>query len=176
MSIEKTRKARPAQPVDESLVENGVAAIATLAGLLRHDVDRAAAHTPLSQPMAIALGRLTKLPEQSTVGVLARSIGCNMGNLSGTLDRLEAAGCIERIVGEADRRARFIRVTAKGRKIAAQVSGNFRSGCIYTALKQMDVQELGALTGSIERLNDAVNDGRDDVHERHPAPRTTDLI
>jgi DNA-binding MarR family transcriptional regulator len=175
MSIEKPRKARPAQPAEDSLVEDGVGAIATLAGLLRHDVDRAAAHTGLSQPMAIALGRLTKLPEQSTVGALAHSIGCNMGNLSGTLDRLEEAGCIERIIGEADRRARFIRVTVKGRKMAAQVTENFRRGRIWTALEQMNAQQLGALTESIERLNDAVNDGRQD-HERGSAPRTTDLI
>jgi DNA-binding MarR family transcriptional regulator len=157
-------------------VEDGVGAIATLAGLLRHDVDRAAAHTGLSQPMAIALGRLTKLPEQSTVGALAHSIGCNMGNLSGTLDRLEEAGCIERIVGEADRRARFIRVTAKGRKMAAQISGNFHSGRIWTTLKQMNAQQLEALTASIQRLNDALNEGRQDVHERTSGPRTTDLI
>lgn len=176
MSIEKPLKAGPAQPVDESLEENCVGAIATLAGLLRHDVDRAAADTGLSQPMAIALGRLSKLPEQTTVGALAHSIGCNMGNLSGTLDRLEESGCIERIVGEADRRARFIRVTAKGRKMAAQVSGNFRSGRIWTTLKQMNAQQLEGLTTSIERLNNALNEGRRGVHERNSAPRTTDLI
>jgi DNA-binding MarR family transcriptional regulator len=177
MSIEKPPKARPAEPVDESLLENSVIAMATLAGLLRHDVDRAAARTGLSQPMCVALGRLTKLPDQTaTVGVLAHSIGCNMGNLSGTLDRLEAAGCIERIVGEADRRARFIRVTAKGRKMAAQISGNFHSGRIWTTLKQMNAQQLEALTASIQRLNDALNEGRQDVHERTSGPRTTDLI
>src|SRR5277367_5141213 len=111
MSIAKSRRVRPHQPAGETPADRAIAAIATLAGLLRHEVDRATAHSGLSEPMTVALGRLSKLPEQSTVGALARSLGCNMGNLSGTLDRLEEAGCIERIVGEADRRARYIRIT-----------------------------------------------------------------
>jgi DNA-binding MarR family transcriptional regulator len=147
MSIEKTRE------VPEPVLESGVAAITTLAGLLRGDVERATANTDLSQPMAIALGRLTQLPDQSTVGALARSLGCNMGNLSGTLDRLEEAGCIERIVGPADRRARLIRVTPKGRKTKAQMTRNFQSGRVCSALKRMSAQELEVLTEMIGRLN-----------------------
>ena len=103
--------------------------------------------------MAVALGRLTQLPDQSTVGALARSLGCNMGNLSGTLDRLEEAGCIERIVGPADRRARLIRVTPKGRKLKAQMTRNFQSGRVCSALKRMSVAELEVLTEMIGRLN-----------------------
>ena len=34
------------------------------------------------------------IPIEDTVGELARSIGCNMGNLSGTLDRLEEKGYV----------------------------------------------------------------------------------
>jgi DNA-binding MarR family transcriptional regulator len=147
MSIAKTRE------VPEPVLESGVAAITTLTGLLRGDVERATTNTELSQPMAIALGRLTQLPDQSTVGALARSLGCNMGNLSGTLDRLEEAGCIERIVGPADRRARLIRVTPKGRKIKAQITRNFQSGRVCSALKRMSVGELEVLTEMIGRLN-----------------------
>jgi DNA-binding MarR family transcriptional regulator len=138
-------------------VERATLAITTLARLLRYEVDRAAAHTGLSQPMALALARLAKLPDQTTVGALSRSLGCNMGNLSGTLARLQAAGCIERIVGEADRRARFIRVTLKGRALAAQISLNFRRGHIWSALEQMSAAQLEALTDALERLDAAVS-------------------
>jgi DNA-binding MarR family transcriptional regulator len=119
---------------------------------------------------------LRKLPEQSTVGALARSIGCNMGNLSGTLDRLEEAGYIERVVAKADRRARFIRITAKGRKTAEQISANFQCGHFWTALEQMDARQLEALADAIEGVNDAVSDRYQGVDEPKRAPRTTDLL
>ena len=151
MSIEKTRE------IPETVLESGVAAITALAGLLRGDVERATANTDLSQPMALALSRLTQLPDQSTVGVLARSLGCNMGNLSGTLDRLEEVGCIERIVGPADRRARLVRVTPKGRRLKTQMTRNFQSGRVCSALKRMSVHELEVLTEMIGRLNLAAN-------------------
>jgi DNA-binding MarR family transcriptional regulator len=156
MSIEKTRKSRPAELLTESALESGVEAIGTLAGLLRNDVERATAPTGLSQPMAIALSRLNQLPDQSTVGALAHSLGCNMGNLSGTLDRLEEGGYIERIVAEADRRARFIRVTPKGRKTKELISRNFQSGRVCSALKQLSLQQLEMLTEMIRRLNETV--------------------
>jgi DNA-binding MarR family transcriptional regulator len=157
MSREKPREVRSTRSVqaDSDLVlESGVAAITTLAGLLRRDVERATAHTGLTQPMAAALGRLGQLPEKSTVGTLARSLGCNMGNLSGTLDRLEEVGYIERVVAQADRRARLIRLTPKGWKMRAQMTRNFQAGRVCTALKRMHVQELEALTEMIGRLND----------------------
>jgi MarR family transcriptional regulator, transcriptional regulator for hemolysin len=176
MSIAKPRKVPEPKPVNEAPVDRAVCAIATLAGLLRHEVDRATVDSGMSQPMALALGRLTKMPEQTTVGALARSIGCNMGNLSGTLDRLQEAGCIERIVGEADRRARFIRVTAKGRKIAAQISARFRRGHLRSVLEQMNVRQLEELADAIEALNDEVSDRYQGVDQPNTASRTTDLI
>jgi DNA-binding MarR family transcriptional regulator len=176
MSRVKPRKADPAAPLDVAPVEKAVRAIATLAGLLRHEVDRATAHTGLSQPMAVALGRLAKLPGQATVGALARSLGCNMGNLSGTLDRLQEAGCVERVVGEADRRARFIRITAKGRKLAAQLSGNFQRGHLWSTLERMSVKQVESLTEAVERLNGAVSDAYQGIDEPNLVPRTKDLI
>jgi DNA-binding MarR family transcriptional regulator len=176
MSIAKPRKAGSTQAADESPVDRATSAIATIARLLRYEVDRAAEHTGLSQPMAIALGRLAKLPDRTTVGDLSRSIGCNMGNLSGTLDRLQEAGCIERVVGEADRRARFIRVTPKGRKLAAQVSANFRRGHIWSVLEQVSPKQLEALTGVLESVNAAVTEKYQHADQSNSMPRTTDLI
>ena len=78
-----------------------------------------------------------------------------MGHLSGTLERLEKAGCIERFVGPADRRARLIRVTPKGRKVKTQITRNFQRGRVCSALKRMSVNELEGLTEMIRRLNAA---------------------
>ena len=72
---------------------------------------------------------------------------------SGTLDRLEEAGYVERIVDEADRRARFLRVTAKGFKTKALMTRAFQSGRVCSALKQMSVVEVEMLTKMIGRLN-----------------------
>jgi DNA-binding MarR family transcriptional regulator len=158
-------------------VDRAVSALATLAALLHYEVDRATDHSGLSQPMAVALSRLCRLPERVTVGELARSIGCNMGNLSGTLDRLQEAAYIERVVGEADRRARFIRVTVKGRKIAAQISERFRRGHLWSVLEQMNVQQLEALADAVEGLNAAASDRYEAVGQpKSFFPRTTDLI
>jgi DNA-binding MarR family transcriptional regulator len=176
MSIAKPRKADAVPPADESPVERATFAIATVARLLQYEVDRATAHTELSQPMAVALGRLSKLPDRTTVGALSRSLGCNMGNLSGTLDRLQEAGCIERIVGEADRRARFIRVTAKGRKLAAQVSANFRRGHFWNVLEQLSAKQLEGLTDALEGFNAAVTGKYQGADQPNSTHRTTDLI
>jgi DNA-binding MarR family transcriptional regulator len=156
MSIAKNAKTRPAPSAHEVALEKSLESLSTLAGLFRIDVDRATAIAGLSQPAAIVLGRLGKLPDRTTVSELARSVGCNMGNLSVLLDRLEEAGYIERIVGEADRRARFIRLTAPGRRVATQLTENFRSGPVCTALKQMSVRQLEALSETFDRLNSAV--------------------
>jgi DNA-binding MarR family transcriptional regulator len=137
-------------------LETGLDALSTLAGHLRSDAERSIAPTGLSQPMASALARLGRLPDQTTVSELARSLACNLGNLSGTLDRLEDAGYIERIVGAADRRARFIRLTAKGRRMVTQLTENFRNERVCAALKQMSVHEVELLTDMIDRLNSAV--------------------
>jgi DNA-binding MarR family transcriptional regulator len=156
MSIETTRKVRraqPAQSLPDPVLESGFEAITTLTGLLRADVEHATARVGLSQPMAAALGRLVHLPEPSTVGALARSLGCNMGNLSGTLDRLEEAGYIERTVGDSDRRARFLRVTPKGWKTKALLTQNFQLGRVCSALKELSVSELETLTKMIGHLN-----------------------
>jgi DNA-binding MarR family transcriptional regulator len=152
----KSAKLRPDVSGHDTALERADDALAVLARFLRIDTERATTQAGLSFPMALALSRLALLPEQTTVSDLARSLECNMGNLSGTLDRLEEAGYVERLVCEADRRARYIRLTAKGRRMRAQMTEIFRNGRVCTALKEMDTRELEALTKMIDRLNSAV--------------------
>lgn len=152
----KSARPRPDVPSHDAALERADESLALLARFLRIDTERATTQAGLTYPMAAALSRLSSLPEQTTVSDLARSLECNMGNLSGTLDRLEEAGYVERIVCEADRRARYIRLTAKGRRMKAQMTEIFRNGRVCTALKQMDARALEALTEIIDRLNSAV--------------------
>jgi MarR family transcriptional regulator, transcriptional regulator for hemolysin len=152
----KPPKTRPTAAGHRVALERADEALALLARFLRVDTERATTQAGLSFPMAVALGRLASLPEQTTVTDLARSLECNMGNLSVTLDRLEEGGYVERLVCEADRRARYIRLTAKGRRMKAQLTEIFRNGRVCTALKRMDTPELEALSEVIDRLNNAV--------------------
>jgi DNA-binding MarR family transcriptional regulator len=152
----KSAKPRSSASGHGAALERADEALGVLARFLRVDTERATTQAGLSFPMALALARLASLPEQTTVSDLARSLECNMGNLSGTLDRLEEGSYIERIVCEADRRARYIRLTAKGRRMKAQMTEIFRDGRVCTALKQLDARELDAFTGIIDRLNSAV--------------------
>ena len=121
--------------------------------ILRFDIEAASKMSALTQPMAIALGRLSRLPEQTTVSALARAIECNTGNLSVTLDRLEQAGYVERSIGETDRRARHIRLTEKGRGVVAVMAERFRSGQVCRALRALPADELARLTATITDLN-----------------------
>lgn len=156
MSIAKAAgKAPRADPAHQAALEKSVDALTTLARLWRADAQHAAiVQTGLSLPMAAAVSCLGGLPDQITVSGLARSLACNMGNLSVTLDRLEEAGYVERVVCESDRRARFIRLTAKGRRMATQL--NKLSGPVRAALRQMDVEQLEAMTEMISHLNNVV--------------------
>lgn len=156
MSIATAAKTRPVPGAHEAALEKGLEALSRLATLLREDGERTTRQAGVPQPMAIVLCKLEQLPDQATVSALARAIGCNMGNLSGTLDRLEDAGLIDRIVGETDRRARFIRLTAKGRRLATQLHRTFRGERVCAALKALDVQQLEAMAEMINRLNDSV--------------------
>jgi DNA-binding MarR family transcriptional regulator len=151
MSIVKGKGGRSDPAYDEA-VQRGIDALMALARLLKVDSERVTAQARISQPMAAVLSRLRLLPDQTTVSELARAIGCNMGNLSGTLDRLAETGHIERVVGEADRRARFIRLTAKGRRTATQLIEDFQSARVCTALKAMSVQQLDAFTETTNRI------------------------
>jgi DNA-binding MarR family transcriptional regulator len=161
MAIAKGARGTAGPPAEPDAVRRCTAAVSTLFKLWKNDVERA---TPggLTFAMAVALGALSKLPDQVKVSELARSLECNMGNLSGTLDRLEESGYVERLVCEADRRARFIRLTVKGRKAALQMTENFHAGDCCAALKQMSVQQLEAMTEVLDQLNGAVKALRQD--------------
>jgi DNA-binding MarR family transcriptional regulator len=156
MSIARGAKPRPAAQNHESALERGIAALSRLATLVREDGERATRQAGVPHPMAVVLCKLEHLADHATVSALARAIGCNMGNLSGTLDRLEEGGLIERVVSATDRRSRFIRLTPKGRRLASQILETFRNERVCTALKQMSVQQLEAMTEIIGALNDSV--------------------
>jgi MarR family transcriptional regulator, organic hydroperoxide resistance regulator len=61
-----------------------------------------------------------------SVGDLSRYLLVSRQNLTGILDRLEASGAIERVMGEQDRRQRHVRLSAQGKKLWASLAGPIR--------------------------------------------------
>lgn len=59
-----------------------------------------------------------------SLGALSKEIRAHNSTVTGLIDRMEAAGLVERTRSEEDRRVWHIRLTAQGRKVAkhAQVS------------------------------------------------------
>ncbi|HXW51326.1 MAG TPA: MarR family transcriptional regulator [Candidatus Acidoferrales bacterium] len=108
----------------------------------------------VSKPMAIAVWHLYQ-SEHVTAGDLARKCGCDAGNLSAMLDRLEKAGLVERASAPHDRRVRYVRLTAKGRKIGAQVQDDYKRSAVFRVLDRLSPRERAALTGVLRRIADS---------------------
>ncbi|MGP6156411.1 MAG: MarR family winged helix-turn-helix transcriptional regulator [Vulcanimicrobiaceae bacterium] len=82
----------------------------------------------------------------------ARTMACDAGNLSGTIDRLEEAGLALRAPSTSDRRVRMVRATAEGRRVAAKLARKLEAARVIAALRQLDEHERRALRATLERL------------------------
>ena len=108
-----------------------------------------------SKGLAIAIWRLHLRRGPLKVTELARTIDCDTGNCSGLLDRLEEAGLIERVHMGDDRRVRLIQLTARGRKLGAQMEHDYRRTWVYKALKELSARDRDTLDEILARLNSA---------------------
>jgi DNA-binding MarR family transcriptional regulator len=74
----------------------------------------------LSMQQAMALGSLDA-DEPMPMSALASALHCDNSNVTGIVDRLEAAGLAERRSHEGDRRVRVIALTEKGKRLRAKI-------------------------------------------------------
>ncbi len=99
----------------------GAAARAEVIELLFTYVDRlrthfesiAAAHGLTSAQAKV----LMFLDHPEPMRSIAECLACDPSNITGLVDRLEERGLLSRSEGEADRRVRFLEVTAAGKKV-----------------------------------------------------------
>jgi len=139
---------RPASsPYEESIVPS----IVGIAKLLMAEFRRIAADSGLSDGLAGAMWHLHRAG-QMKASDLARTLSCDMGNLSGTLDRLESADLVERVKSGSDRRVRLLQLTPKGRKLATQMENRFSRTMIHEELERMDARERRALSSTLAKL------------------------
>jgi MarR family transcriptional regulator, 2-MHQ and catechol-resistance regulon repressor len=110
-----------------------------------------------SKPMAIAVWNLFQSP-RITAGDLARRCGCDAGNLSSLLDRLEEEGLVDRVSCNSDRRVRYVHLTPKGRKVGAEVQREYKKSSFYRELSRLTPKERETFTAVLTRIAAAAND------------------
>jgi DNA-binding MarR family transcriptional regulator len=94
----------------------------------------------------------------STAGNLADACGLSRGAMTAALDRLERAGYVRRVRGEADRRRVRVEVTPRALELTEAIWGPIGAEGIEQ-LRQMSVEEL-------DFLRDFLRRGRQ-LQERH---------
>ena len=102
----------------------------------------------LSMQQAMALGHLepgTPVP----MSALAEAMHCDNSNITGIVDRLEAAGLAERRPGERDRRVKAVILTPKGEKTKVEVQR--RAGSPPPRLAAMPLEDALALREILAR-------------------------
>jgi DNA-binding MarR family transcriptional regulator len=148
---------RNIRPSNDELVGEVASAIA----LFQHAtavVDAAAADVlGLHATDLRCLGRLYA-DGPSTAGNLADACGLSRGAMTAALDRLERAGYVRRVRGEADRRRVRVEVTPRALELTEAIWGPIAAEGIEQ-LRQMSVEEL-------DFLRDFLRRGRE-LQERH---------
>ncbi|RBP03278.1 DNA-binding MarR family transcriptional regulator [Roseiarcus fermentans] len=102
---------------------------------------------------------LTTLSEQEGVNQqeLAKRLYVTKGNISGLLDRLEAAGFVERRSLASDRRQYSIHLTESGRAMADKAIA-VQQRWLASTLGRLDDAELDALEAHLLRLRDIMRE------------------
>lgn len=141
---------RPAEE-REAEIETIVFALLGISKHMCEEFEQIAADHNLSGHLAGTLWRIRR-SGPIKVSDLARTLSCDMGNLSGVLDRLEEAGLVERVASGTDRRVRLLQLTAKGRRLDAQIENLFKRSRIHNQLERINPRERNALSSILSRV------------------------
>lgn len=117
--------------------------------LSRHLHNRLAEHG-LTRPQYQVLRRLTETG-RAPAAALATELGSTPGNLTGVLDRLEAAGLIARERDQQDRRTVWVSATPAAQALMVRTVPDIRDH-VQAAFGPLSPAELTLMTGLLERL------------------------
>jgi DNA-binding MarR family transcriptional regulator len=98
------------------------------------------------------LAQLERVEDGLLLGELSRRMMVSNGNVTGLVERLVQSGMIERNVPEDDRRAVRVRLTAKGRRIFAEMAAAHSEwiGELFAGLSEAEQQGLLAGLGNLK--------------------------
>lgn len=126
--------------------------LAVLAGAQWRDFAAAAARHGLTSMQARLLGQLVRpLPMRE----LASLLGCDASNVTGIVDRLEAAGLARREADPHDRRVKRVIATSEGRETIRRVRADMSA--MHRALAELDGEEQAVLHRLVERMRPALD-------------------
>jgi MarR family transcriptional regulator, negative regulator of the multidrug operon emrRAB len=118
------------------------------------------AASPHGASVPAALTALHRLTGGQSIDALRQVVGLTHSGAVRLVDRLAAAGLVERRVG-ADGRAVALQLTPEGRRAARRVHAR-REAAIETVLAPLTARERADLVRLHERLLTSVADGRQD--------------
>ena len=116
--------------------------------------------TPLSMPHAYALLELLHHGEPMTVSELAAKLAIDRTNVSRLCARMEETGDLERAPHPDDGRARALRLTAKGKRVAQNVDE--QSAQHFARLAKRLGDDAGDVAAALERLSRAMTSTEED--------------
>ncbi|MEQ9501847.1 MAG: MarR family winged helix-turn-helix transcriptional regulator [Deltaproteobacteria bacterium] len=122
--------------------------------------DRTPCGEALPPATAHALLHLLAADPAPTQQDLVDALGLDKSNVARLCQRLERAGHLTRVVDADDRRARRVRLTAKGHRLASRVDASSRArfDAVFAALSVRDrsvvVDALARLTAAIDVVAD----------------------
>jgi DNA-binding MarR family transcriptional regulator len=120
-------------------------------GLVLRDVRAFESRAAVTLPQFDALAQLLRHPEGATATALSEALLVTRGNVTGIVARLVARGLVRREVLPRDRRAAILRLTPRGRRIAAaHVARHERH--LRKVFGSLRASDQAALRRSLDRL------------------------
>ncbi len=98
------------------------------------------------------MAQLARSPDGLTMSELSQRLMVSGGNITGITDNLERDGLVERITPPADRRAKIVRLTSKGRAVfdqMAEVHATWIEDWMH-ALTEQEQHQLYSLLGKLK--------------------------
>ncbi len=109
----------------------------------------------LTLPRFDLMAQLERAPDGLTLGDLSRRLMVSNGNVTGLVERLAAAGQVERVPHPVDRRVVLVRLTQRGRAAFARMA-QAHAGWIGELFEDVSGEEVRSLLHLLGRLKQSV--------------------
>lgn len=131
------------------------------AGLLSKEGDRLMRPLGLTDSQFNALALLRYQSEDGSLdqSTLGRMLVVNRSNVTGLIDRLEKAGWVERTSDRDDRRVKWVRLTAAGRKLLDAADRRYTAR-VLQVMGALSDREREQVARALEKVRAALRDGR----------------